>query len=354
MILVNFLGYCRCGSTIHVKFELRDQSNNVTLLCDFKKGKESGKCGPLYLRSAARKMKAKEFETTNVYTYRATEAAELMLPGECPLIRSANVLHVAKNEEAGTRHLDSNPIQALVIMKNMTKYSNCIGNIGIDPFYVHYCVNLQVQIYKKLFSKYKENLEILIDATGAHFKEIMVCEDKRTAYILFYLIVINVEEGQFPITQMITEQHSVANIQHWLNEWLALKIPVPRQICVDYSFALLHAAARTFGSCQTIFTYADTCKNSTPQVCIRIDRAHFIKKYTRLLKRNTKTLKVFYASCIGALCNCKDEMEAKNIIKAVLTLSQQETEMGKFQEREQYLKSIITGNYKILYTYTHT
>lgn len=98
-------------------------------------------------------MKAKELETTNVYTYRATEAAELMLPGDlkCPLIQSANVLHVAKNEEAGTRHLDSNPIQALVIMKNMTKYSNCIGNIGIDPFYVHYCVNLQVQIYKKTF-----------------------------------------------------------------------------------------------------------------------------------------------------------------------------------------------------------
>lgn len=257
------------------------------------------------------------------------------------------------HEEAGIRYLDSNPIQALFIIKNMTKYSNYIGNIGIDPFYVHYCINLQVQFYKKLFSKYKENLEIFIDATGARFKEIMICEGKRTAYILLYLIVINVKKGQFPIGQMITEQHSVVNIQHWLNEWLLLKIPVPRQICVDYSFALLHAAARTFGSCQTIFTYANICKNSIPQVCIRIDRAHYKKKYTRLLKSNTKTLKIFYVCCIGALCNCREEMEAKKIIKTILTLSQQETEMGKFQERERYLKSIITGNYNRCHTHAH-
>jgi len=94
------------------------------------------------------------------------------------------------------------------------QYREIIGNIGLDPFYIHYCVNLQVQIYKKLYSKYKDNLEIFIDATGARFKEIMICDNKRTAYILLYLIVINVEEGQFPIAQMITEYHSVTSVQH--------------------------------------------------------------------------------------------------------------------------------------------
>lgn len=241
---------------------------------------------------------------------------------KCPLIRSSNVSHVAQNEEVRINYLQSsNPIQALVIMKNMTKYSNCIGNIGLDPFYIHYCVNLQVQIYKKLYSKYKSNLEIFIDATGARlFKEIMICDNQKTAYILLYLIVINVEEGQFPIAQMITEYHSVASVQHWLNEWLSLKIPLPNQICVDYSFALLHAAARTFDGCYNIYDYANKCRNNIPRCYIRIDRAHFIKKYTRLLKSSTKILKTFYALCISALCNCKDEMEARNMIKAILTL----------------------------------
>jgi len=130
ILFVFKLGYCRYGSTINVKFELRDCNTNVILLCNFNKGKKTKKCGPLYLRGETRKKMIKDFEKTNVYIHRTTQAADLMQPGDpkCPLIRSSNVLHVAQNEEVRINYLHSNPTQALVIMKNMTKYSNC--NIG--------------------------------------------------------------------------------------------------------------------------------------------------------------------------------------------------------------------------------
>lgn len=51
-------------------------------------------------------MTVKDFEKANVYTHRATQAANLMQPGDpkCPLIRSSNVLHVAQNEEVSSHY----------------------------------------------------------------------------------------------------------------------------------------------------------------------------------------------------------------------------------------------------------
>lgn len=136
ILFVSKFGYCRCSSIIYVKFELRDCNINVILLCSFKNGKKKQKMRSLYLRGETQKMMVIELEKTGVYTNRATQAADLMQPGDPKylLIRSSNVLHVTQNEEVCIRYLDSNPVQALVIMKNMTKYSNCIGNIGFDLF----------------------------------------------------------------------------------------------------------------------------------------------------------------------------------------------------------------------------
>lgn len=166
-----------------VKFEVRDDDSNVLLRCLFKKGEGNKKCGPLYLRGESRKKAIEHIRAKNVYTFRTTQADEFQHPQDnelCPLVRSSNVLHVAQSVENADEYLDKNPIQALV-MKDMSKYSNCIGSIGIDPFFVHYCINLQIQIYKKIFSKYKESLQITIDATGAKFRNMVQCTEKKRA-----------------------------------------------------------------------------------------------------------------------------------------------------------------------------
>jgi len=64
---------------------------------------------------------------------------------------NASVLHVAKNEYIKSQLYDNDPIKALCIMK-YSAYCNCIHNIEIDPFFVHYWTNHQSQMYKKYCS----------------------------------------------------------------------------------------------------------------------------------------------------------------------------------------------------------
>lgn len=141
----------------------------VLLKCKVLEG--TGKCGKRYLRAPSRKIIGQQLRIKSVDVYRAEKANELMMPGdpEPPHLYNATVLHVAKNEYTKTQFYDADPIRALCIMKCNT-YLNCIHNIGIDPFFVHYWTNHQLQIYRKYYSRNIRS--IYIDATGSIVKKI--------------------------------------------------------------------------------------------------------------------------------------------------------------------------------------
>lgn len=101
----------------------------------------------------------------SVDVYRASQAKALMREGDPkpPAIRSSNVLHSMKSKHLKTSYLDSNPIQAMDIMKYTTQ-SNNIHDIGHDPFYVNYWTAEQIRGYKRVCKKYRAT--IYIDSTG--------------------------------------------------------------------------------------------------------------------------------------------------------------------------------------------
>jgi len=320
----------------------------VLLKCKIIKG--IGKCGKRYLRKPLRTTVGKELHAKSIEIYRAEKANELMVSGdsEPPHLYKSSTLHVAKNEYKKSQFFDSDPIKALCIMK-YSAYANCIHNIGMNPFFIHYWTNHQLQVYRKYCSS---NIStIYIDATGSIVKKLMRSNNILSQHIFLYQAVINYNDKQFSVTQMLSERHTTNDIHFWLLEWCRMGAPYPREVVVDFSKALLNAVIRCFTSYRTIKDYANACKNEViPKCYIRIDVAHFIKMYANFLKNLSRRIKVFYMAAIGQLIMCRNIDEAAIMFKAVLTIARSETE-GKLANGEETrcekeknrLKSIITG-----------
>lgn len=326
-------GSCKCGSSLRCDIE-SDSETEVLLKCKIFKG--FGKCGKRYLRKPLRTIIGEELLAKPIEVYRAEKANKLMTSGdpEPPHLYKASILHVAKSEYKKSHLFDNDSIKALCIMK-YSAYFNCIHNISIDPFFVHYWTNHQMQIYKKYCST--NTSAIYIDATGSIVKKLMKIDNSLSKHIFLYQAVINYNGNQFSITQMLSESHTTNNIHFWLLEWCRMGAPYPREIVVDSSKALLNAIIRCFTSYATIKDYANACKIKTmPECYVRIDNAHCIKIYSNFLKNLPRRIKVFYMAAIGQLIMCRNIEDATIIFRAILTVARSETEGGLINGEETY------------------
>jgi hypothetical protein len=301
------------------------------------------------LREPSRRKIGQQLRIKSVDVYRAEKANQLMALGdpEPPHLHKASILHVAKNEYIKSQLFDPDPIKALCIMK-YSAYSNCIHNIGIDPFFVHYWTNHQLQVYRKYCSTNISS--IYIDATGSIVKKLIRINETFSKHIFLYQAVIHFNGHQFPVTQMLSERHTTNNIHFWLLEWIRMGAPYPREVVVDSSKALINAVVRCFTSHATIKDYVNACKNKMPKCYVRIDVAHCMKMYSNFLKNLPRRVKIFYMAAIGQLIMCQNIDDAAILFRAILTVALSETE-GTLQNGEETLcekekkkiKSIVTG-----------
>lgn len=130
------------------------------------------------------------------------------------------------------------------------------------------------------------------------------------------------EAGQFSLAQMISESHNTDTIQYWLMNWFRSGAPVPNEIVTDLSRALLTAIICVFTSCKTLEEYCEMLfEDKLPDVFVRIDVAHFMKKYSRLFQSINRTkIKRFYLGIIGQLVVCQSMEKAKDILKSFFTV----------------------------------
>lgn len=126
---------------------------------------------------------------------------------------------------------------------------------------------------------------------------------------------------------MVSESHNTNTIHFWLAEWIRSGAPVPKEVVCDSSKALLIAIIRTFTGYLNIEDYADGCKNfNLPKCYVRIDVAHFLKKYSNFLKTLHKRVKRFYLGAIGQLILCRNILNAKEIIQSIFVVALSETD----------------------------
>lgn len=140
--------------------------------------------------------------------------------------------------------------------------------------------------------------------------------------------MINCDQGGlFPVAQMLTESHNTNSIQFWLIEWIRSGAPRPREVVCDFSKPLLIATVRSFSGYLTIENYADACKDiHVPDCYVRIDVAHFVKKYASFLKDVRIRIKQFYLFLLGQFILYRNEEMAKAILTSILVIARSETE----------------------------
>lgn len=88
---------------------------------------------------------------------------------EPPHLFDANVLRVAKHNIKQKSYFHKDSIKALEIMQ-LGPLKNIIHNIGLNPFFIHYWSNYQLDVYRTYTSD--ETACIYIDATESIVKKI--------------------------------------------------------------------------------------------------------------------------------------------------------------------------------------
>ncbi|KAG5861870.1 hypothetical protein JTB14_024752 [Gonioctena quinquepunctata] len=345
-----FDGYCKCGSIMKCSFDEIPFSKNVMAKVEVTLG--SGKCGKRWLREPLRSTVCTAIQYKSVETYRADKANEYMLSGdvEPPIIPSSSVLRTAKSQHVTRNHLDPDPLKALVMMK-YGGYSNYIQDIGLDPFFIHYGTNHQLQAYKRLCAAGK--VCVCLDSTGSIVRKLKQPNYRIPKHIFLHAVAVNTTVGQFTVAHMLSEVSHTVALETWLKMWLRSGAPIPSQCVTDDSKALLNAAVRSFTIFPSVEDYADALKNQHKvNIYIRIDVAHFLKKYSVLLKAQPRRVKTFYLASIGQLIKCSNILDAETLMKAILVVSQSETEgilsCGRnttCEDMKNMLKHKITGWY---------
>lgn len=102
-------------------------------------------------------------------------------------------------------------------MKYLTQYENTIHDIGSDKFFVHFWSNLQLKIYRD-YCKREQIPTISFDATGGCVRKIIRGINKRSGPIFLYEGVMNIDNSNFTVMSMLSEQHDTLSISTWLNE----------------------------------------------------------------------------------------------------------------------------------------
>lgn len=318
------------------------------------------KCGKRHLRGDERKEVAEMLQKQPVELFRAQLGNEFTKHSgpEPPYLYSSSVLHKAKSQQKLSSYLEKDPIEALVNMK-FKKHLNSIHDIGKSPFFIHFWNNSQIQIWNKIPAGRRS---VIIDSSGSKCEKINNPHDQYQRSIFLYLLVVNYEnlesDKQFPVAQMLSESHRTEDIRSFLNKWILSGAKIPNEVICDENRALLNAVVLSFcNNYASIRDYAHTFTRenlSNVRTRIRIDVAHFIKKYSGLLKDTRPRIKSFYLAVIGQLIICKDENDAKGILRALFIVSETET-CGLIEGTTttttcslelRKLKFLVTGNIK--------
>lgn len=334
------------GSLIEMYLR-RNEENVMTFKCEIRNPKDKKQCGKIYLRGEMRNEVARNLQNKTTYLYRNEKLDALMEVGdefEPAVIPNASALRTAKSEVRHRALLDPDPLKAVHKMK-LSIMKDVIYNIGLSPVFVFYSTKHQDTIYKTLADQ--GNVSVAIDATGSIVRKIRCPDKSESGPIFLYAMVVRTVTSSCSVAQMVSERHNTTTITHWLNEWICnTGASVPKEVVCDSSKALLAACVRSFTKFSTISSYADSLADDIlPSCYIRIDVAHFIKKYADFLKGIRREVRKFYLSCIGRLIITEDIREATNICYALLVISSSDydgpTISGTLSEAEKQKKIMM-------------
>lgn len=204
---------------------------------------------------------------------------------EPPIVPSASVLGVRKDEYISSTRLHPDPREALEIMKNTT-WNRSIDNIGFNPFSVHFWIAHQIRLH--FYNSLREISSVSMDAS----------------------------------------RDLISAILNFLNEWVRSGVPHPKEFTCDGAKAIIIDSIKAFTQ-YCIIRECNACeKDYLPRSYVRMDLAHFMKLCLDFVAKetNTKKVRIFYKVSLGQVVLCQDMQKAKKILKAISILAFSETD----------------------------
>lgn len=289
-----------------------------------------GHTGRRKMKGELKKKVLKSLENKNAFKVRLdlinkTNNSKKNLPRNIP---SLNALRVAKYKDSLKQLPESDPIESILNWKTLG-LRDVIWEVGISPFCVIYCTQLQKEWYKT--ESKNQRMVLAIDATGSVVQPPKNSEISKTTQQLKHVFFYNVmakrtNAKSVPILQMLSQKHTSEWIAYWLGAWSKDISKKPAEIVIDGSKALLLAIIKIFTTRTNVKNYIHSCMMSIktgilpPECYIRYDRSHFIKNLHRNIKEKDYRKKRFYLSVCGYLIQCDRFDVAEKIIQDFFTV----------------------------------
>lgn len=256
-------------------------------------------------------------------------------------------------------------------MKYLTEYENTIHDIGSDKTFVHFWSNLQLKIYRE-YCKKEQIPTISFDATGGCVRKITRGINKRSGPIFLYEGVMNIDNNNFTVMSMLSEQHDTISISTWLKRWMRCDVKAPRVVICDQSLALMSSLVQAFTEYQSLEKYLEVCFTvvvlkkdvDLPTCYVRNDVNHFIhlvSSWNEVKSSKFNRTKELITRGMGLLVLSTSIDEVEHILEAifiiilskydgeVLPSDRDHTECNEFRrtpcaEQKMYLAKLISCN----------
>lgn len=217
------------------------------------------------LNGAERKQVGSKLQKQSAANYREELLKENMEFGQdVPHFVQENHIYRQVRMEIYKEKAGMKPNEKLDVIKALQKlaidprYINNIHNVGSIRFYVWYCTQEQLHVFKEYVRVLKETSQISIDATGRVIKEFEIFPGKITGHIFLYTVTINFEGKTICVYQMVSEIQTQEFIEDWLKFWMRLDAPAPGESLSDYERAIPMSCCLTFNN-MSLKDYVDTC-----------------------------------------------------------------------------------------------
>lgn len=215
-------------------------------------------------------------------------------------------------------------------MKHLTQYENTIHDIGSDKTFVHFWSNLQLKIYRDHCKK-EQIPTISFDATGGCVRKINRGINKRSGPIFLYEGVMNIDNSNFTVMSMLSEQHDTISISTWLKRWMRCGVKAPKVVICDQSLALMSALVQAITEYQTLEKYLEVCFKvvvlkedvDLPNCYLRNDVNHFIhlvSLWKEVKSSKFNRTKELITRGMGLLVLCTSIDEAEKILEAIFII----------------------------------
>lgn len=256
-------------------------------------------------------------------------------PAIVPKLRTLNNLSY-RNSLKSRAH--SNPILSLWSLSATPPYNKFIKIISLVPFYNN---NL--------------NVNLSIDATGSIIKPIVPPETTNMKYKpkqkFLNIAVCETSESNVPVSQMISETHTMKDIENWLEKTFRKVSQRVNEVTSDDSAAIIGAAVKVFTKFKCTNEYLSYCFSVLEKQCefdetqcfLRLDTSHFVKNLYGLncFKFVDWRVKQFYIKYLVLLKNCTNYDEIKEITKDLISLSLNKYENSDFEDVKRRLRNIV-------------